>query len=597
MRNLSLGGRIVLITVGISLLSLAVILVIAYQQLVSDFEQVLTERQRVEAQRYAIEVDQALELRLLALEGLALQLTDGQRRLPENELQTILERQSSVSKYFEAGLLVFDEKAVAIAENRFVPGRLGTSYADRHHFRKAMVSEEPVISRPIVGRTTGLPLLSFLYPILSDDGDLLGFAGGIVNLKESSILPRPEQENTEIVFNILDTESFTLVDSLESDRTMPPLPEPGENLLIDAALSGISSGVVTDASGERWVYATRHLQRVGWQFLRAAPYREVTEPARASFLQFLTISMLSMILIIILAVVLSRATTQPLRQIAARMREMTEDPSAKSRLPEFGAPEIRNVVRAFNRLAKEREALDDMKDQFVSTVSHELRTPLTSIGGSLKLLQGGAAGELPPKARSMVDLAMRNSDQLQLLISDLLDFNKAIAGQMTLAIQTVNARAAIERACQGNRSTASARSINFVIEADPSQEVQADPHRLRQILDNFISNALKFSPEGSSVTISATPTENNSVRLTVADQGEGVPKGFLPRLFQRFAQAEHHSERAYAGTGLGLAISRELATLMGGRVGYHFDHGARFWVELPVGDTKTEPGEANEGTG
>lgn len=582
---------------GTSLLSLAVILVIAYQQLVSDFEQVLTERQRVEAQRYAIEVNQALELRLLALEGLALQLTDGQRRLPENELQTILERQSSVSKYFEAGLLVFDEKAVAIAENRFVPDRLGTSYADRHHFRKAMVSEEPVISRPIVGRTTGLPLLSFLYPILSDDGDLLGFAGGIVNLKESSILPRPEQENTEIVFNILDTESFTLVDSLESDRPMPPLPEPGENPLIDAALSGISSGVVTDASGERWVYATRHLQRVGWQFLRAAPYREVTEPARASFLQFLTISMLSMILIIILAVVLSRATTQPLRQIAARMREMTEDPSAKSRLPEFGAPEIRNVVHAFNRLAKEREALDDMKDQFVSTVSHELRTPLTSIGGSLKLLRGGAAGELPPKARSMVDLAMRNSDQLQLLISDLLDFNKAIAGQMTLAIQTVNARAAIERTCQGNRSTASARSINFVIEADPSQEVQADPHRLRQILDNFVSNALKFSPEGSIVTISATLTENNRVRLTVADQGEGVPKGFLPRLFQRFAQAEHHSERAYAGTGLGLAISRELATLMGGRVGYYFDQGARFWVELPGGDTKTKPGEGNESTG
>lgn len=596
MKKLSLGGRIALITAGTSLLSLTIILVIAYQQLVSDFEDVLTERQRVEAERYAIEVNQALELRLQSLKGLAFQMTDGKRLLPKEELQAVLERQSSLAPYFRAGLLVFDENAVAVAENRFVPGRLGTDYSDRQHFREAMQQKTEVISRPIVGRTTRLPLLSFLSPIWSEEGSVLGYVGGIVNLQDSSILPQPSVDNADVIFNVLDTESFILVDSLESDPPMPPLPPPGESPLIDAALSGIKSGVVRDNSGKRWVYATEDLQRVGWKFLRAVPYEDVTQPARAAFAQFLTISMASMLLITFLAVALSRATTEPLRKIAARMREMTEDPSSKGRLPEFGAPEIRDVVLAFNRLAEEREALDDMKDQFVSTVSHELRTPLTSISGSLKLLQGGVTGELPEKARSLIDVAMRNSDQLQQLISDLLDFNKAMAGQMALNIQTVNAKDMIEQACQANRATAITRSIDFAVDAKPSLALRADPHRLRQILDNLISNALKFSPEMSRVRVTATASPHHTVRLTVLDQGEGVPEWFLPRLFQRFAQAEHHSERAYAGTGLGLAICRELATLMGGKVGYHYDNGAQFWVELPEATASTANGEGDEST-
>lgn len=597
MKNLSIGSRIALITVGTSLLSLTIILVIAYQQLIADFEDVLTERQRVEAQRYALEVNQALELRLQALSGMALQMTDGQQLLPLPALQSVLDRQTTVSRFFAAGLLVFDEKAVAIAENRFVQGRIGTSYADRSHFQKAISTGEPVISRPIVGRTTGLPLLSFLSPIHSETGNLLGFAGGIVNLKESSILPPSTLDQTDIIFKILDTESFTQVDSLAPDDPMPPLPDPGENLLIDAALSGISSGVVEDQSGKRWVYATEHLQRVGWLFFRAGPYQQVTQPARAAFAQFLIISLISIILITLLALLLSRVTTQPLIQIAARIRRMSQEPSAKGRLPERGSPEIRSVAEAFNRLAEERDNLDNLKDQFVSTVSHELRTPLTSISGSLKLMQGGVTGELPPRARTMVDLAVRNSEQLQLLISDLLDFNKAVAGKLTVNSGTVRARDMIEQACEGNRTTAANRSIHFVIEADKNPTIEADPHRLRQILDNFISNALKFSPEDSRVTISAEATAAGMVRLTVADQGDGVPDWFLPRLFERFAQSEHHSQRAYAGTGLGLAICRELATLMDGTVGYHFRDGAHFWVELPQGRADTTPGAGYENTG
>jgi signal transduction histidine kinase len=119
--------------------------------------------------------------------------------------------------------------------------------------------------------------------------------------------------------------------------------------------------------------------------------------------------------------------------------------------------------------------------------------------------------------------------------------------------------------------------------------------RLRQILDNFISNAIKFSPLEGTVRVRSETAAPGRVRITVSDQGKGVPEHFLSRLFQRFAQAESGSTRAKAGTGLGLAITRELATMMGGEVGYYYDSGAHFWVELPAAQTEVpETGDDHE---
>jgi signal transduction histidine kinase len=361
-------------------------------------------------------------------------------------------------------------------------------------------------------------------------------------------------------------------------------------------LSGQTSGVVSDHSGKKWIYATQHLERVGWMFLRAIPYEQATQPARAAFNSFLSTSALGVLVIAALAWLLALATTRPLEKMSLRIGEMATEGSAAKRLSLQGPPEIRNLARAFNKLMKEREALDTMKDDFISTVSHELRTPLTSINGSLKLLRSGAAGKLPDKAGSMVDVAFRNSEQLQRLISDLLDFNKAMAGQMPMDLETVDPAKAIRDARDGNDAMARHYRIALRMEHCAKIFVTADPSRLRQILDNFISNAIKFSPTNGSVRIWSESTPTGRVRITVSDQGEGVPESFLPRLFQRFAQAESGSARAKAGTGLGLAITRELATLMDGEVGYYYHNGGHFWVELPATDTTTRPARGNHET-
>ncbi|EHJ04593.1 integral membrane sensor signal transduction histidine kinase [Marinobacter manganoxydans MnI7-9] len=581
MRNLSIGSRVALIAVLSSFLTVVVLSATAYNELIRDFENVLTQRQLLDAESIANRVDQDLQVRIQALGAFAATLTDGKNRLSKDRIEALLGRQSALSEYFEAGLLVFDEDSVAIAENVYVPNRIGTSYADRQHFREAYKTREPVISRPIIGRTTGLLLLSFLYPISSDDGDLLGFAGGIINLAEAGIIPKQEDASFGALFKVIDTGHFMQVDTLSVANPMPDLPPPGEDLIIDAALSGQTSGVVSDHSGKKWIYATQHLDRVGWMFLRAVPYQQATQPARASFDKFLAASAVALLALAAIAWLLARATTLPLERMSLRIREMATEGFAANRLSLKGPPEVRNVARAFNKLMKEREALDIMKDDFVSNVSHELRTPLTSINGALKLLRSGAAGKLPDKADSMVDVAFRNSEQLQRLISDLLDFNKAMAGQMPIDLETVDPATAIRDACDGNRAMASHYRIPLTLGHCTEKFVTADPTRLRQILDNFISNAIKFSPVGGSVRISSESTSSGMVRITVSDEGPGVPESFLPRLFQRFAQADSGSARSKAGTGLGLAICRELAKLMNCEVGYFYDNGANFWVELP----------------
>src|SRR5690606_20531992 len=140
-----------------------------------------------------------------------------------------------------------------------------------------------------------------------------------------SLLPDPGHLLQNAVFKVLDTQNFTRIDDTDSTNLMPMLPDPGESPLIDAALSGITSGVVEDNEGQRWIYATRHLERVGWLFLRAVSYEQATAPARASFSQFIMISLLLLAIMLALVMLLSRAASRPLEQIAAGIRRTTEN--------------------------------------------------------------------------------------------------------------------------------------------------------------------------------------------------------------------------------------------------------------------------------
>ncbi|MBA1265386.1 hybrid sensor histidine kinase/response regulator [Stutzerimonas stutzeri] len=238
----------------------------------------------------------------------------------------------------------------------------------------------------------------------------------------------------------------------------------------------------------------------------------------------------------------------------------------------------------------EHKRIEQMKNEFVSTVSHELRTPLTSISGALGLVTGGALGAIPAAMQQMLEIAHRNSLRLGHLINDLLDMEKIAAGKMTFDMREHSLKRLLEEALTSNQAFATHLGVNCVLRTPPEVQVWVDAMRLQQVLSNFISNAIKYTPEGGEVTLHCNLVEDH-VRINVSDQGPGIPQDFQSRVFEKFAQADASDSRQKGGSGLGLAISKEFIERMGGRVGFDSseDRGTTFWCELPLLESQSAP--------
>ena len=231
----------------------------------------------------------------------------------------------------------------------------------------------------------------------------------------------------------------------------------------------------------------------------------------------------------------------------------------------------------------ERKRIERMKSDFVSVVSHELRTPLTSIAGVLGLITGGALGEAPESMRSMLDIAQQNSLRLGILIDDLLDMDKLIAGQMQMQLHNQQLTPLLQEALRANQGYFEQYGVHCELGELDMAQVSVDAHRLQQVLANFLSNAAKFSPTGEVVTLSSKRLGDH-IRISVTDHGPGIPQAFKEHIFQKFSQADSSDTRQKGGTGLGLAISKELIEHMHGRIGFDAERtqGACFWFELPI---------------
>ena len=216
----------------------------------------------------------------------------------------------------------------------------------------------------------------------------------------------------------------------------------------------------------------------------------------------------------------------------------------------------------------DRKRMERLKNEFVSTVSHELRTPLTSITGALGLLHAGVMGDMPDKVSSLISIAYKNCQRLTLLINDLLDIEKIAAGKMQFDLKTELVLPLIQQALDANKMMAQDRHIGLSIKAiTPEVCIRVDAKRLIQVLSNFLSNAIKFSPAAATVVVELSLNEQ-MVRIAVIDQGPGVPEAFRDCIFQRFSQADASDTRQTGGTGLGLAISKELVHGMNGFIGF-----------------------------
>jgi len=232
--------------------------------------------------------------------------------------------------------------------------------------------------------------------------------------------------------------------------------------------------------------------------------------------------------------------------------------------PDKSGDKAVGVVVAFTDTT-ERRALDRMKDEFISTVSHELRTPLTSIRGALGLLSGGALNSRPEKSKQMLDIAISNTDRLVRLVNDILDLERISSGKAELHPTMCSAEDLLRRAAGMQQSTNPKPTTRIFFSAH-GVSVWADSDRILQALCNLISNAIKFSPSGSEIHLSARNLDGNEALIEVRDQGSGIPADKIEHIFDRFHQGDASDSRAKGGTGLGLAICRSIITHHGGRI-------------------------------
>ena len=261
--------------------------------------------------------------------------------------------------------------------------------------------------------------------------------------------------------------------------------------------------------------------------------------------------------------------------------------SLRHALALFRSEEARRQLLEREKAAREdAQAANHAKDEFLATLSHELRTPLNAILGWVRLMNSGSldAGT----TQRALEIIERNTRLQAQLIEDLLDVSRIISGKLRLDLRPASVSSVVEAAIDSVRPTADAKHIQLEFHSTAeSDSVLIDQARMQQVVWNLLSNALKFTPEGGSVTISVSVADA-TLSLRVTDTGAGISPAFLPYVFDRFRQEDAATTRTHGGLGLGLSIVRHLVELHGGEVAAESQgegQGSAFIVRLPIAQT------------
>ncbi|HEX5755922.1 MAG TPA: ATP-binding protein, partial [Arenimonas sp.] len=246
----------------------------------------------------------------------------------------------------------------------------------------------------------------------------------------------------------------------------------------------------------------------------------------------------------------------------------------------------RQLERELTDAKQAAEAAMMAKGEFLATMSHEIRTPLNGIIPMLDLLM---SAKLPPDLHDLLTTAFASARQMQRIVDDILDYSKLEANKLELESTGFNLRDLLGSVVQLMEKSAEAKALRLDLHLDPSVRlaVRGDPVRLRQVLTNLISNAIKFTERGSiTVNVSRRGESRNhhELRFEVKDTGIGIARDKTSSLFRAFSQADASTTRLYGGTGLGLAICKRIIDLMGGSIGVESEpgRGATFWFDVPL---------------
>jgi len=280
---------------------------------------------------------------------------------------------------------------------------------------------------------------------------------------------------------------------------------------------------------------------------------------------------------VLFSVLLARRISRPLREIGAAARRLAIGDHAV-RVRRSGPEEIASLADSFNQMAAEIGEQERIRREFIANAAHELRTPLTNLQGYLEALRDEV---IAPERATFVSLH-EEVDRLVRLARSLDDLAAGDLATSPPTLSEIDLSAAITRAVELARPSLDRRSIRATIEVPRPMVGRADPDHLAQVLANLLQNAVRYTPVGGAVLVSAMPRPGDIV-VSVANSGQGIPSAELPHLFERFYRVEKSRSAASGGAGIGLAIVKRLVELWGGEVGAESAAGmTRFWFSLPA---------------
>lgn len=508
-----------------------------------------------------------------------------------------------------SSVLVLDTKGTVLA-NSLDPGVVGQDLRERDYFQNVMRTRGPYISPvPYIGAATRVPSLAVAAPIWGPGRGLVGIVAGSFTLEHLSQLLAPARvrgagglEQGQVY--LVSPSGLILAHTDPSRRATQAIEADAGSR---AALVG-RRGTITwmDESRETQISIFAPLPEIGWGLVYTHPYPTWLAAVPDVFPELLPALTVVLALSAVAGSLAAHALSRPileLQQAASRLREG----EFSTRLPENHRDELGDLAAAFNRMATalqdlyanlearvaERTAAleatnlelaraSQVKSEFLARMSHDLRTPLNAVIGFADLLLTQQVGPLTDKQERYLGHVANAGRHLMVLINDILDLTRVEAGKLEIHPEPCHVPTILEETLALFRSQALARRITLAMEiGTPLGGLMADRIRLQQILHNLVSNAVKFTPEGGIVTVTARQT-GLEMELSVRDTGVGIPPEDHGRIFEVYQQVGS-AEGKQKGTGLGLAITKRLVELHGGTIRLESapGQGSTFTVRLP----------------
>lgn len=502
------------------------------------------------------------------------------------------------------GCSIVDSEGIMRATGTTPPTSLGTSVVDREWFEPALATGEPYLGIPTMTRATSRPVAPYVAPIRNPKRELKGYLLCGIALETLNDAFAKFQTGPSAQATLTDRRRGGLI-LAHSDRSRILKPATGRNQAVERMLAG-ERGVMetTDSIGALNLAVFAPVPRLPWSILIQQPTESAFAPIDRTVRKNAIYIGLVLLLIALFTGFLARRFTQPLARLSTAANRVGAG-ELTTRLNFTRHDEFGDLGRTFDNMAatlaerstqlksanRELQAqylqLHDanrLKSEFLANMSHELRTPMNAIIGFTQLIHDGKVGAISADQQEYLSDVLRSAGHLLQLINDVLDLAKVEAGKLEFNPEPIRLGKLITEVRNILQPLAVSKHLTIVIEiAESVENIVIDPAKLKQVLYNYLSNAIKFTPEEGRIILRARDEDAEHFRLEVEDSGIGIVPEEIEKLFVAFQQLDSSAAKRHQGTGLGLALTKKIVEAQGGHVGVESvpGKGSLFFAVLP----------------